>query len=120
MNAGEVRKLIGTDKILGVSANTVETAILAEENGADYIGVGAVFKTNTKGDADLISMEVVKDICNSVSIPVVAIGGINEKTALKLKGSGVDGICVISAIFAKENIYEATKNLYNLAKEIIL
>ena len=120
MSAREVRKLIGTDKILGVSANTVETAILAEENGADYIGVGAVFKTNTKGDANLISMEVVKDICNAVSIPVVAIGGINEKTALKLKGSGVDGICVISAIFAKKNIYEATKDLYNLAKEIIL
>ena len=120
MNARQVRKLIGNDKILGVSANTVETAILAEKNGADYIGVGAVFKTSTKEDANLISMEVVKDICNSVSIPVVAIGGINEKTALNLKGSGVDGICVISAIFVKENIYEATKDLYNLTKEIIL
>ena len=119
MDAKEVRNLIGNHKILGVSANTIETAKLAEENGADYIGVGAVFKTNTKEDADTISMDTIKDICNSVSIPVVAIGGINEGTVLDLKGSGVDGICCISAIFAKENIYEATKNLYNLAKEVI-
>lgn len=118
-DAKEVRSLIGDDKILGITANTVEAAKLAEENGADYIGVGAVFKTNTKDDANVISMDTVEDICNSVSIPVVAIGGINEKTILKLKGSGVDGICCISAIFGKEDIYEATKNLYKLAKEII-
>ena len=119
MNAKRVRELIGKDKILGVSANTVESAKLAEENGADYIGVGAVFKTNTKEDANTISMEIIKDICDSVSIPVVAIGGINENTVLDLKSSGIDGICCISAIFAKDDIYEATKNLLNLAKEII-
>ena len=119
MNAKEVRKLIGNNKILGVSANTIEIAKLAEENGADYIGVGAVFKTNTKEDADTISMDTIKDICKSVSIPVVAIGGINESTVLDLKGSGVDGICCVSAIFAKQDIYESTKNLYKLAKEII-
>lgn len=119
MSAKKVRALIGNNKILGVSANTVEAAKRAEEDGADYIGVGAVFKTSTKQDANVISIDTIKDICKSVSIPVVAIGGINEKTVLNLKGSGVDGICCISAIFAKENICEATKNLYNLANEII-
>lgn len=119
MNAKEVRALIGDNKILGVSANTVADAKLAEEHGADYIGVGAVFKTSTKEDANVISMDTIKDICKSVSIPVVAIGGINESTVLNLKDSGIDGICCISAIFARKDIFEATKNLYNLAKEII-
>lgn len=119
MDAKEVREMIGNEKILGVSAKTVETAVLAEQNGADYIGVGAVVKTDTKKDADPVSMETIKEICKAVSIPVVAIGGINESTALSLKGSGVDGICCISAIFAQENIYEATKNLYGLAKQIV-
>lgn len=119
MNAREVRFLIGDKKILGVSANTVETARLAEEQGADYIGVGAVFKTSTKEDVDIVSMDTIKNICKAVSIPVVAIGGINEVTVIDLKNSGIDGICCISAIFAKKNILEATKNLYNLAKKII-
>jgi thiamine-phosphate pyrophosphorylase len=119
MNAKEVRALIGDKKVLGVTASTVITAKLAEADGADYIGVGAVFKTNTKEDAEIISMDTIKDICKSVSIPVVAIGGIDETSVLDLKDSGIDGICCISAIFAKENIYEATKNLYNLAKEVI-
>lgn len=119
MDAKEVRKLIGEDKILGVSANTVETAKLAEEDGADYIGVGAVYKTNTKEDANLVSMDIIKDICSSVSIPVVAIGGINENTVEGLKDSGIDGICCISAVFARKNIEEATRNLYNLAKRIV-
>lgn len=119
MNAKKVKNIIGENKILGVSADTVEDAKLAEENGANYIGVGAVFKTNTKEDASVISIDSIKEICNSVSIPVVAIGGINEETVLSLKGSGVDGVCCISAIFAKENIYEATKGLYDLVKEII-
>lgn len=119
MDAGDARKLIGKDKILGVSANTVKDAKLAEENGVDYIGVGAVFKTDTKDDANVISIDTVREICNSVSIPVVAIGGINENTILNLKDSGIHGVCVISAVFSKENIYEATKNLYQLAKDII-
>ena len=119
MNATKVRTILGEDKILGVSANTVEDAKLAEENGADYIGVGAIFGTNTKKDADTVSMDTMKEICNSVSIPVVAIGGINESNVLDLKASGIDGICCISAVFSKKNIYEATKNLYNLAKKII-
>lgn len=119
MNAVNVRKLIGNNKIIGVSANTVEFAKLAEENGADYIGVGAVFKTNTKEEADLVSMDIIKEICKSISIPVVAIGGINEKNILSLKGAGIDGVCCISAIFAKRDIYGATKELSRLAKEII-
>ena len=119
MNAKDARKLIGGRKILGVSAKTVETARLAEENGADYIGVGAMFKTATKKDADVISMETLKAICDTVTIPVVAIGGIDERRALELKGSGVDGICCISAIFKSENIYKATNNLYKIAKQVI-
>lgn len=119
MNARKARKLIGQDKILGVSADTVESAKLAEENGADYLGVGAVFKTHTKEDVNLISMDTIKEICRSVSIPVVAIGGIDERTILQLKASGVDGVCCISAIFAKEDIYRSTKNLYKLAKKIV-
>lgn len=119
MNARDVRVLIGKDKILGVSANTVEAAKLAEKHGADYIGVGAVFNTSTKEDAKVVCMDILKDICNSVTIPVVAIGGINETTIMNLKGSGIHGICAISAVFAKQDVYEATKNLYRLAKEII-
>ncbi|MGO1819987.1 MAG: thiamine phosphate synthase [Senegalia sp. (in: firmicutes)] len=119
MNARNVRNLIGEDKILGVSASTVKEAKAAQENGADYIGVGAIVSTSTKEEAKVVSMDTLKDICHAVSIPVVAIGGINEENVLKLKGSGVDGICVISAIFSKENIYDATKNLYNLASQMV-
>lgn len=119
MNAKEVRDLIGNNKILGVTANTVERAILAEEDGANYIGVGAVFKTNTKTDANVISRDTIKDICKSVSIPVVAIGGINETNIWELENSGIDGVCCISAVFAKSDIYGATRNLYNLAEKVI-
>nr|HQD39345.1 thiamine phosphate synthase [Bacillota bacterium] len=92
MAAKDVRKIIGPDKILGVSAQTVEQAVAAEENGADYLGVGSVFSTSTKLDADAVSFETLKEICQAVSIPVVAIGGINKDNARKLKGSGIDGI----------------------------
>ncbi|MGO1369060.1 MAG: thiamine phosphate synthase [Senegalia sp. (in: firmicutes)] len=119
MNARNVRNLIGEDKILGVSASTVKEAKAAEENGADYIGVGAIVSTSTKEEAKVVSMDTLKDICHAVSIPVVAIGGINEENVLKLKGSGVDGICVISAIFSKENIYDASKKLYNLSSKMV-
>lgn len=119
MNAKNARNIIGEDKILGVSASTVEQAKIAEENGADYIGVGSAFKTNTKSDVNVISMDTLKDICNSVSIPVVAIGGINEENIFNLKNTDIDGICVISAIFSKENIYAATKRLYDLASKMV-
>lgn len=119
MNAGNVRRLIGNDKILGVSAQTVEQAILAEQGGADYLGVGAVFSTATKQDADAVSFDTLKDICLAVSIPVVAIGGISEDNLLILSGSGVSGIAVVSAIFAQPDIAAATMNLRRLAGTMV-
>lgn len=119
MRASDVRALIGPHKILGVSAQTVEQAQLAEESGADYIGVGAVFITSTKLDANSVSYETLQKICESVSIPVVAIGGIHERNLLELKGSGVDGVAVISAIFGKPDIYSATKKLRELSDQMI-
>lgn len=119
LEAMKVRLLIGKDKILGVSVRTVEQAILAQNQGADYIGVGAVFSTSTKKDAKEVSYETLQAICNAVDIPVVAIGGINESNIMKLKGSGVDGVAVISAIFAKSNIIAATNELLLLSKEMV-
>lgn len=119
LNAKDVRNLIGKDKILGVSAQTVEQALIAERQGADYIGVGAVFSTNTKTDADAVSFKTLSSICRAVSIPVIAIGGINENNILELKDSGIDGVAVISAIFANPNISDATKKLLCLAKETV-
>lgn len=119
MNAKDVRKLIGKDKIIGVSVQTVEQAILAEQNGADYLGVGSVFPTSTKTDANYISIKQMKEISRAVSIPIVAIGGINENNIEKLRESGIDGICVISAIFSKPDILEATKRLQKLSEGIV-
>lgn len=117
MYSQNVRQKIGPNKILGVSAQTIEQALEAEKNGADYLGVGAMFATATKEEATVVTYERLKEICRAVSIPVVAIGGINETNTLQLKGSGIAGISVISAIFARPNIIQATKNLYDLAKQ---
>ena len=111
MEAGSVRELLGPDKILGVSASSVEEALLAQERGADYLGVGAVFPTSSKDDADAVSKETLKAICEAVSIPVIAIGGISMDNIMELSGCGLDGIAVISAIFGKEDIRKATKEL---------
>lgn len=119
MEAGDVRTVLGDDKILGVSAQTVEQALLAEKQGADYLGVGAVFPTGSKADAEDVSYETLKAICEAVNIPVVAIGGINDSNVLTLKGSGISGIAVISAIFASEDIEFATKNLKKLTKKVV-
>lgn len=119
MEAGNVRALLGEDKILGVSAQTVEQAILAEKRGADYLGVGAVFHTGSKADADDVSHETLKAICEAVSIPVVAIGGIGKHNVLELSGSGICGIAVISAIFASEDITSATAELKALTKQAV-
>lgn len=119
MEASNVRALIGYDKILGVSAHTKEEALLAEKNGADYLGVGAVFSTSTKQDADAVSFEQLKEICDCVNIPVVAIGGINKNNIIDLKYSGIDGVAVVSAIFGAQDIYEATKVLNNTVREIL-
>ena len=114
-----IRSMIGPDKILGISAGTVEEAIAAEKAGADYIGVGAVFVTSTKKNARNMSIDCLKEIVDSVNIPVVAIGGINAKNMMELAGSKIDGIAVVSAIFAAENPGDATKNLLIKAKELV-
>ncbi|HWP52032.1 MAG TPA: thiamine phosphate synthase [Clostridia bacterium] len=114
-----VRALVGPDMILGISANTVETARRAEQSGADYIGVGAVFGTATKKDAQAISVECLREICQAVSIPVVAIGGINENNMLQLAGSGIDGVAIISAIFAKPDVAAATRELRTLSEKVV-
>ena len=111
MVAGDVRSLLGPDKIIGVSAHSVEEALLAEKRGADYLGVGAAFSTNSKKDVSCISHETIRDICQAVQIPVIAIGGINETNIEELKGTGICGVAVISAIFAKKDITGATRTL---------
>lgn len=115
----DVRKIVGENMIIGISAHTVEEAKFAQENGADYIGIGAVFETSTKNDVDVIPYEKVKSICDAVDIPKVAIGGINAENILKLKGSGIDGVAVVSAIFGAKDIGKATKELYTLANNLI-
>lgn len=111
MEAMDVRKVLGPDKILGVSAQTVEQAIIAEKHGADYLGVGAVFATGSKDDADDVSHETLKAICEAVSIPVIAIGGITKENVSELAGSGICGVAVISAIFGQNDIKKATEEL---------
>lgn len=111
MEALDVRKIIGEDKILGVSAQTVEQAVTAEKHGADYLGVGAVFPTGSKDDAAEVSYDTLKAICAAVKIPVIAIGGITEENVTELSGSGICGIAVISALYAKEDIKSAARKL---------
>ena len=111
MEALDVRAKLGPDKIIGVSAHTVEEALLAEKQGADYLGVGAVFPTSSKSDVGEMSYETLKAICKAVSIPVVAIGGISGENVGKLAGSGICGVAVISAIYAAKNIGQASKDL---------
>lgn len=118
-NLVEARRILGLDKIIGVSVQTLEQALEAERNGADYLGVGSVFATSTKQDADDVSLEMLHAICDAVSIPVVAIGGITENNMLKLKGTHVDGVAVVSAIFAAEDIEEGTAGLLKKAKQLI-
>ena len=115
----EARKKLDKDKIIGLSAHTVEEALNAQKNGADYIGVGAVFNTSSKSDASSVDLDTLKEICASVNIPIVAIGGINEYNILELKGSGIDGVAIISAIFAKTDIQKAAKSLFNLSSQVV-
>lgn len=119
MEAGDVRAKLGPDKIIGVSALTVEQAVMAEQNGADYLGVGAVFPTGSKADALEVSHDTLKAICKAVKIPVIAIGGISKENILELSGSGVCGIAVISAIFAKDDIEEAARELRGLTEKMV-
>lgn len=115
----DARKILGPDKIIGVSAQTVEQAVEAQKNGADYLGVGSIFTTSTKLDADDVSLETLRAICDAVSIPVVAIGGIKEDNILDLKGTHVDGVAIVSGIFGAENIKEATSKLLAISKELV-
>lgn len=105
------RKILGKDKIIGISAHNLEEAIKAQKEGADYIGCGAIFTTNTKKDANKVTSDSLGEIKRKLDIPVVAIGGINENNITKLIGSGIDGVAIVSAILANTNIKDATKKL---------
>lgn len=113
-----VRNKLGPDKIIGVSAHNLKEALKAEENGADYLGVGAVFSTATKKNVINISYEEIENICSNIKIPVVAIGGISKENIIELKGRGLSGVAVVSAIFAEENIEAAAKKMLMLSKKI--
>jgi len=119
MEAGDVRRRLGPDKIIGVSAQTAEQALRAQEHGADYLGVGAVFPTGSKADATEVSCETLEEICRAVDIPVIAIGGIGRENVMELKGSGICGIAVISAIFAQKDIEAAAAELKKRVEEML-
>lgn len=119
MTLREVRRRLGDDKIIGVSAQTVEQAVEAEQNGADYLGVGAVFSTDTKADASEVPFDTLREICTTVTIPVVAIGGIKSTNVAKLEGTGVDGIAVVSALFAAKDIKQEATLLRSKSEDMV-
>ena len=119
MAAADVRAKVGPDMLLGVSAHSVEEARLAVAHGADYLGVGAAFSTHTKTDVDVLPEGELKKICDAVDVPVVAIGGIHKDNILRLKGSGADGVALVSAIFGAEDIEAECRELKALAEQII-
>ena len=119
MKAEDVRRRVGENMIIGVSAHTVEEAHRAVENGADYLGVGAVFSTATKTNVGNMPFETLREICHAVEIPVVAIGGISKTNIMQLSGSGVDGVAVVSAIFAAEDPGSAAAEMLKLAREMV-
>ncbi|WP_173472595.1 thiamine phosphate synthase [Eubacterium ruminantium] len=116
--AAEVRKLIGPDRILGVSAHSVEEALRAEKDGADYLGVGAAFATGTKKDASPLSHDTLQAICEAVNIPVVAIGGITEENVSELAGRGVSGVAVVSAIYGQDDVEAAAARMKKLVEKL--
>lgn len=119
MEAGALRDLVGPGMWIGVSAQTVGQALAAQAAGADYLGVGAVFATSTKADAVEVSHQALADICRAVDIPVVAIGGINKNNIKELVGTGVDGVALVSAIFAAEDIQGECHALRALSREMV-
>ncbi len=119
MACEKARAILGPDAIVGVSAQTVEEAIAAEKAGADYLGVGAVFPTGSKADAVEVDKETVRAICSAVSIPVIAIGGITKENVSELKGLGLVGIAVISAIFAQDDRRAAAAELRERTEEMV-
>ena len=118
LEAGRARALLGPDKLIGVSAHNVEEALAAQAAGADYLGVGAAFVTDTKSDASPISRETIRAITAAVDIPVVAIGGIGPENILELAGCGLDGVAVVSALFARADTVEAARQMRALAEQI--
>lgn len=119
MKAADVRAKVGPDMMIGVSAHTVEEALEAVANGADCLGVGAMFSTSTKADADVLTWETLRDICAAVEVPVVAIGGIHKGNIMSLSGSGVDGVALVSAIFGAEDIEKACRELLALSNQMV-
>lgn len=119
MAVKEARRILGPEKIVGATCKTVEQAIAAERDGADYIGSGAMFPSTAKPNAEGISFKLLREICGSVRIPVVAIGGISQDNIMKLQGCGIAGVAVVSAIFAQPDIEAATKKLYQTVTQIL-
>lgn len=119
MDPAKARKLLGPNKIIGVTAKTVEQAKTAESKGADYLGSGAVFGSTTKLDAKPMTKELLKEITGAVDIPVAAIGGINADNAGSLAGTGIAGIAVVGGIFASDDIKQAAKKLADICDELI-
>ncbi len=119
MEAASVRGLLGPDMIVGVTAKTVEQALRAQDAGADYLGSGAVFGSATKRNAKPMTMEQLRDICDAVSIPVVAIGGINRNNLSELTGTGIAGVAVISGIFAAGDIEQECRLLRSIAEKVV-
>lgn len=117
--AAEIRRIAGKDFIIGVTAKTVEQAKRAEADGADYMGVGAVFPSPTKKGAIRITKDDLQAICASVSIPAVAIGGVSFDNMAELKGMGMAGFAVVSAVFAEDDIEAAAKGLRKRAEEVL-
>ena len=118
LEAGRARALLGPDKLIGVSAHNVEEALAAQAAGGDYLGVGAAFVADTKSDASPISRETIRAITAAVDIPVVAIGGIGPENILELAGCGLDGVAVVSALFARADTGEAARQMRALAEQI--
>ena len=119
MEAAKVRQRVGEDIMIGVSVHSVEEALEAVRNGADYLGVGAMFSTSTKTDVDVLPKETLSNICAAVDIPVVAIGGFNKSNISQLSGTGVDGVALVSAIFASEDIESECRQLRRLSEEMV-
>ena len=118
LEAGRARALLGPDRIIGVSAHNVEEALAAQAAGADYLGTGAAFVTGTKTDAKPISRETIRAVTAAVDIPVVAIGGISRDNVLELAGCGLDGVAVVSALFAQKDVKAAAEEMLRLSEEI--
>lgn len=119
MIASKVRQKVGDDMMIGVSVHSVEEAIEAVKNGADCLGVGAMFSTSTKMDIDVLPKEILRDICEAVDVPVVAIGGIGKGNLSQLAGTGVDGVALVSAIFAADDIESECRLLRKMSEEMV-